>query len=242
MKKIVSMLVALVVAVCCFGAVAEGTPMLCGGWTVCEDGVMTESAQAAFDKAVGDVDFAEIKAVRLLGTQVVAGVNYSVLALSKYEDGQAAFSVLTIYADLEGNATVEAEQFIELGIPALNDVDVEMDGQNPAMNFIGPWADKISERATLMVSALEQNDAMFEVEWSDGAESGTIWTLYCTYDEASGSFVYDEGVRKEYTCNEDGEFTYGEIEEGLKGAFVPQEDGTLKWNAEGMDCVFEFAF
>ena len=154
MKKIVSMLVALVLAVCCFGAMAE-EPMLCGGWTVCEDGVMTESAQAAFDKAVGDVDFAEIKAVRLLGTQVVAGVNYSVLALSKYEDGQGGYSVLTIYADLSGNATVEAEQFIELGIPALNDVDVEMDGQNPAMNFIGPWADKISQRATLTMLSMK---------------------------------------------------------------------------------------
>ena len=244
MKKIVAMLVALMLAVGCFGAMAEGAPLLAGGWLVCEDGVMTEDAQAAFDKAIGDVDFAEIKAVRLLGTQVVAGINYSILALSKYEDGQGGYSVLTIYADLSGNATVEAEQFIELGIPALDDTDAEeMDGQNPAMNFIGPWADKISQRATLTVNALEKNDALFEVAWSDSAEAGTIWTLYCTYDAESGKFVYTEGARKEYTCDENGNMTYGEITEGLKGEFVPQEDGTIGWTTEdGVECVFEFAW
>lgn len=240
MKKIVSLLVALVLAVCCFGAMAEA-PMLAGGWTVCEDGVMTEAAQAAFDKAIGDVEWAEVKAVRLLGTQVVAGVNYSILTLSKYEDGQAAYSVLTIYADLEGNATVEWEQYIDMGIPAMTDT-VE-DGQNPAMNFVGPWADKISERAVMTVSSIDVDQALIEVDWSSSAESGTCWTLTCTYDDATGSFVYTEGVRKEYTCDENGNFSYGEIKEGLQGAFVPQEDGTIAWTTDdGVDCVFEFAW
>lgn len=242
MKKIVAMLVALMLAVGCFGAMAEGAPLLAGGWLVCEDGVMTEDAQAAFDKAIGDVDFAEIKAVRLLGTQVVAGINYSILALSKYEDGQGGYSVLTIYADLSGNATVEAEQFIELGIPAQDDTDEE-DGQNPGMNFVGPWADKISQRAMMVVNCTVDNQTMFEVEWADSAEAGTRWVLCCQYDAENGKFVYTEGVRKGYTCDENGNLTYGEITEGLKGEFVPQEDGTIAWTTEdGVECAFEFAW
>lgn len=241
MKKFVSILVALllVVSSCC--AFSEG--LMAGGWTICEDGIMTEDAQAAFDKAIGDTsDFAEIKAVRLLGTQVVAGINYSILALSKY-DGNGFYSVLTIYEDLEGNAVVNFEDYIPLGIPAEN---TEEDGQNPVMNFIGNYQDSNSQRARLTISCVGADQALLEMEWPNSAADGVKWTFTCAFDPDTGVFTYTEGVRKPYTADENGNITYGEIEQDLNGTFTVAEDGTIRWNPEGEDadngCVFEFVY
>lgn len=239
MKKFVSALVALVLAVSlCCAAFAE-TP-LCGGWNLVADGAMTEAATEAFNKAIGDID--NVTPVALLGTQVVAGVNYSILVLNDYGN-ESYFAVLTIYADLEGNAVVESELEIPMGIQYEEEIE---DGQNPVMNFIGEYADKVSERAMMTISCVGETGALVEIEWANSAADGVKWVLSCDFDADAGIFTYTEGVRKLYTCDEEGNLTYGEIQEGLQGTLTVQEDGTITWEAEGSDadngCVFEYCY
>ena len=240
--RIFAVLIALLLSLtaCAF---AEETPRLAGGWTICEDGVMTEDAQRAFDIATAELSGSlEIKAVRLLGTQVVAGVNYSVLALNRnaYE---AFYSVLTIYADLQGGATVLCEETLPLGVPR---ADAEEDGQNPVMNFIGQYVDKVSQRAVLTVSCLGDEGGLLEVEWGSSASDGVLWSLPCTFDSETGVFTYTRGTRLVYTCDEEGHFTYTDVRLEEKGTFVVQsDDSSLAWYPEGEDadvgCVFEWA-
>ena len=237
MKKIISMLVALMLAVsaCCCAFAEEP---LAGGWALSADGTMTDEAKEAFAKAIGDLD--NVKPIALLGTQVVAGINYSILVLNDY-GRDSYFSVLTIYADLQGNATVESESLIKLGIQYGEEAE---DGQNPVMNFIGEYQDKVSQRAVMTISCVGAHGALVEISWANSAADGVKWTLNCDFDSETGIFTYTEGVRKEYTCDENGELTYGEIQQELKGTLTAQEDGTITWEAEGADadngCIFEF--
>lgn len=107
MKKIVSVLLVLVLAVSS-AALAE---MMVGGWEVAEHQpvlMMDEEMQAVFDKATGDMDGAVYVPVALLGTQVVAGINYCFLCqiTPVVPDPKPVWALVYIYADLEGNAEI----------------------------------------------------------------------------------------------------------------------------------------
>lgn len=68
---------------------------------------LPERAQSAFDKAAADYSESVLTPVALLGTQIVAGTNYSVLCLSAPENRPSSLAVATIYEDLSGNASVQ---------------------------------------------------------------------------------------------------------------------------------------
>ena len=55
--------------------------------------------------------------VALLGTQVVAGTNYAVLALGKSADKKTkySFNIVTIYEDLEKNVELTSVAYLDLG-------------------------------------------------------------------------------------------------------------------------------
>ena len=82
---------------------------LAGGWYVPETTTvlpLSESAQAAFEKASGNFAGSSIEPMVLLGTQVVAGTNYAILCrvTPVYPDARSTVQVVTVYADLKGNA------------------------------------------------------------------------------------------------------------------------------------------
>ena len=109
MKKIVSVLLVLALALAVSSAaLAE---MMVGGWEVAEHQpvlMMDEEMQAVFDKATGDMDGAVYVPVALLGTQVVAGINYCFLCqiTPVVPDPKPVWALVYIYADLEGNAEI----------------------------------------------------------------------------------------------------------------------------------------
>lgn len=87
---------------------------LMGGWIIPENKTAELPAEVleAFNKATADFYENEYKPVALLGSQVVAGMNYKILCTSNAEGSDSLYYVLTIYADLEGNASVTAiEEF-----------------------------------------------------------------------------------------------------------------------------------
>ena len=79
-----------------------------GGWQDPESPEMTAEALDAFEKAMEGITDTEYTPLALVSTQVVAGTNYCVLAMTKdaEADGEEGMSLVYIYADLEGNAEV----------------------------------------------------------------------------------------------------------------------------------------
>ena len=86
-----------------------------GGWEVNSGSLSIESnaaAKAAFEKAVEGMEGYEYEPIALLGTQVVAGTNYSILAkgTAVIPDAVPSFEIITIYEDLDGNAEILGEK------------------------------------------------------------------------------------------------------------------------------------
>ena len=109
MKKItaVLMILALVLTLCAATVSAEEID---GGWEipVTEANALTEEAQAAFDKATEKLMGANYTPVALLATQIVAGTNYCILCqvTTVVPDAKPHWTLLYLYADLEGNVEV----------------------------------------------------------------------------------------------------------------------------------------
>ena len=95
----------------------ESIPSIMGGWTITEDGTVTEEMREIFDRAVAAVDDVYFQPEVLLATQLVAGTNYCFLAREfSYEDeGDPGYVFVYIYVDLEGNEQVLDIQDIKFG-------------------------------------------------------------------------------------------------------------------------------
>jgi hypothetical protein len=65
-------------------------------------------AKAAFDKALEGLVGCDYEAVAYLGSQVVSGTNYVILCRTTpvVPNAESAFSLVTVYADLSGNASL----------------------------------------------------------------------------------------------------------------------------------------
>lgn len=90
-----------------------------GGWEIYADFEavgMEPQAKEAFEKATEGLDGATYKPIKLLGTQVVAGTNYLVLCetTTVTQTPTSKLVVLSIYRDLEGNATINSNVTVDL--------------------------------------------------------------------------------------------------------------------------------
>ena len=109
MKKQIIRLVLLALVLALF-TLPVSAELMAGGWenVSCEAGVLPEDAQAAFDKALAELDGAEYTPVALLSKQVVAGTNYCILCqiMPVVPDPVPVWALVYIYADLQGNAKI----------------------------------------------------------------------------------------------------------------------------------------
>jgi hypothetical protein len=107
MKKAIVLLVTLGLVL---GLVSANAETMTDGWTpvVQEAGKLPEDAQAAFDKALEQLDGATYIPIALLSTQVVAGTNYCFLCqiTPVVPDPVPIWALVYIYADLQGNAEI----------------------------------------------------------------------------------------------------------------------------------------
>ena len=85
-----------------------------GGWAKSGDLAVTDEAKAALEKASETLTGATYNPVALLGTQIVAGTKYMLVCemTATVPDAKTDYAIVTVYADLEGNA--EIEKTIEL--------------------------------------------------------------------------------------------------------------------------------
>lgn len=89
-----------------------------GGWSVYKDIIpnIDSNIETIFNKAVDQNEKMKYVPIALLGEQVVAGTNYAVLALGQSLENPDVYSmnILTIYSELDGNATLTGSAFIPL--------------------------------------------------------------------------------------------------------------------------------
>ncbi len=81
---------------------------IAGGYTEPETPEVTPEAQKALTKALEGLDGAQYEAKALLGTQIVSGTNYMLLCkiTPVTANPQPHYSIVTVYEDLEGNASI----------------------------------------------------------------------------------------------------------------------------------------
>ena len=97
--------------------------MLVGGWSVyvpekpANQAVLPEEAYQAFQKAMKDWEGPDMEPLTLLGSQVVAGMNYEILCRGSGDDekdGHAGLYAVRVYADLSGGAEVTECRLLDL--------------------------------------------------------------------------------------------------------------------------------
>ena len=89
-------------------APADSENPIAGGYTEPETPEVTPEAQKALTKALEGLDGAQYEAKALLGTQIVSGTNYMLLCkiTPVTANPQPHYSIVTVYEDLEGNASI----------------------------------------------------------------------------------------------------------------------------------------
>lgn len=97
--------------------------------------------------------------------------------------------------------------------------------------FYGFRTDSVSGRATLLILAGEKaGEYTAFITWGNGASTTVQWTMTCTYDEKTGTLVYDNGTKREYTDDENGNtIDTKELATGTKGTFT-FKDGFVTWS------------
>lgn len=88
------------------------------------------------------------------------------------------------------------------------------DGQNPVMNYVGPYA---WWRAGAQVEAEGAHDAKITIHWGSSAFENTEWVMSGHFDSETRTVEYNDCVRTDYVYKEDGE---------LESQTVVYENGT----------------
>ena len=114
-----------------------------GGWTVSDisETELPDEVKTAFEIACETLtgSYKEVIPVAYIGRQVVAGNNYAILCRVTYadENAPAALMVLTVYADLEGNAEIFSSE--EFSIADYNVDDEETEEPTEKEPLTGGW-------------------------------------------------------------------------------------------------------
>ncbi|MBQ9031169.1 MAG: hypothetical protein IJ106_06920 [Parasporobacterium sp.] len=132
--------------------------MIVGGWSVSTEfeSQLTAEQTELFEKATAGLLGVNYTPVAVLATQLVAGTNYAYLCSgsSVIPGAQTDWCILTIYADLQGNATVLNIDAIDLG-------DVKTIENASPSEFVGAWKILVPEKAAaLPEDAQEAFDAV----------------------------------------------------------------------------------
>ena len=93
---------------------AGAAEQLMGGWSAAEE---QEAGLAAFDQAAGNLLGVNYTPIYVLGSQVVSGTNYCVLARAETvaPGAEAYYTLATVYENLDGNVEVTEFRSLDLG-------------------------------------------------------------------------------------------------------------------------------
>lgn len=176
MNKLIAVLLSVVLCLCALTPVmAQETP-LAGGWQAAEDMTVTPEAQQALDKALEGFAGSSITPVALLGTQVVAGINYCLLCkiAPVVPNPQFHYALVYVYSPVAG----QQPQLLRIQ-------DIELSAQEKAVEDDGQDGDPavVLEPA----SGLFRLDSVGTIEPEEGTEGKTV---FCA-DGYWGSLIYE---------------------------------------------------
>lgn len=97
----------------------SGSEVLLGGWNITQGSLApadNPDAKEAFDKALEGLTGCDYDMIAVLGSQVVAGTNYSYLCRETIvdPDAESDFAILNVYEDLDGNAEITGVRALPL--------------------------------------------------------------------------------------------------------------------------------
>ena len=100
-------------------SIGEDTGEVSGGWTIYDktsSQELKEDVQKIYDKSLEKFAGSTLKPIALLGTQLVSGTNYAVLALgtTTTKNPKNCITVLTIYNDLNNESTIKYMSIVDL--------------------------------------------------------------------------------------------------------------------------------
>lgn len=108
--------------------------------------------------------------------------------------------------------------------------------------YLGTWWDLYSQRCSLDITAMGDNQFRVNINWSGGAYSGTEWTMTAQYDNATGYLNYQDGREVVYEYNDMGARQDQVVYADGSGRFYIS-NGYLYWIDEkehsGDACYFE---
>lgn len=192
-----------------------------------EEGVPAE-AQEAFDAAMKDFMNGEnYTALQLVETQLVAGMNYRILAEVSLEEGQTELYLLTIYQDLEGNCEVNSEQ--KVIAPENQAITVEETDFATKASFNADdvnWDDQ-TLRFDMYQDALYDMVDLTRMECGSVVAVDGLYITVETIDESEATRVSEDGAEEAVSVR-----TINK-EMGSETVFVANEGGT--WISVGPD-------
>ena len=101
--------------------------------------------------------------------------------------------------DAQSDATERAES---------SDSSID-EGQNPIMNFVGPYA---CGRASMMVEPSGANEANITITWGSSAAEAAEWSITGTFDPDTFTVNYSDAVKTYLVFQEDGSIKTQEVE------------------------------
>ena len=160
-----------------------------GGWEITQGSLApadNPDAKEAFDKALEGLTGCDYDLIAVLGSQVVAGTNYSYLCRETivFPDAEPDFAVLNVYEDLNGNAEITGDK--PLPLPDASD--------NSSVS-----ASETDSSAALKWS-INQDDANLDAheEAKDAFEKATAGDSSASYDPVAYIGSRENGSNTEY--------------------------------------------
>lgn len=200
-KVIIAILCIALIAAGCIAAFAivkvqkrnEYNNITSGGWAKADSPEITDELRKLFSKL--EISGATYTPVALLETQIVAGRNYRVLCSVEpvVPNPVAHYAIVTLYADLSGNAEITSVLSSEAQAPS------------DAEGMTGAWADAYAENGSVKLT--EDAEAAFKKAaatlkgvgltpkalLATQVVAGTNYSILCEADsaeQASGSGYY----------------------------------------------------
>ena len=122
--------------------------------------------------------------------------------------------------------------------------DIEDDGQNPIMNFVGPY---VADRATINIEADGTDGAKATVSWASSATENSEWVMTGTFNAETLVFEYSDCTKTNTVYDDDGNVTSTEEVYTDGSGSMQFEDGdilSLTWQDDeenaGEGMVFTF--
>ncbi len=118
MKKTFSLILAAALCIMLIIPATAETPLM-GGWTIPENSSVPQEAQNALQKAMEGMVGSKIEPVALLGTQVVAGINYCLLCKVSpvVPNPVPHYALVWLYSGVDGSAKILDIQDLSIQLP-----------------------------------------------------------------------------------------------------------------------------